>query len=424
MKQYAILLTVFTLVTALGLCICYLLTGNDRDSRAQVIIINDIVETVKENPDHPEKLRETQFGEPFLFYDADGSLLYASPDAETEDYLHLRDAVRNGALCIPAADRTRFFGTVALQNTVNEIYQKKRNRLFLIYSFSILVFVLIAACFGIYVQRKIILPFRRMKAFAGSIAGGRFDEPLLREKDNMFGIFTESFDIMREELNASHQRERALKQREKELVASLSHDLKTPLTGIKLLCELLSVKSKDAYMLGKIAEIGQKAEQMHVLVNDLLTTTLDDLGKMHVHCRYESSAILHALIAEQDVRSLTRETPIPECLIYTDPQRLGQVIGNILSNSYKYAGTEIDVRFRIAGDYLEASFSDYGTGVPDDELCLLTQKFYRGSQAAEKEGSGLGLYIADQLMEQMNGGLICSGGAHGLTVTLRISLNG
>lgn len=56
------------------------------------------------------------------------------------------------------------------------------------------------------------------------------------EKRNIFGIFTESFDIMREELRAAKERELALKLKEKELVASLSHDLKTPVTGIKLIC--------------------------------------------------------------------------------------------------------------------------------------------------------------------------------------------
>ncbi len=424
MKRYAIWLTALMLLAALGTGICWHLTDYERDGGEKVVLMNDIAETLKAHPADLHTLDGRDFGAPFLIYDAEGRLIYASADADSAQHGNLTAALQNGALCMPAATQSRFIGTVVLQDAGDENYRRRHSQLFAAAAICFGLLMLTAVCIGVYVQQSIVMPFRRMKQFAGAIAAGRLDEPLIREKGNLFGIFTESFDLMREELKASHSREVELKRREKELVASLSHDLKTPLTGIKLICEVLSVKTQDRYVLEKISSIGQKAEQMHVLVNDLLTTTLDDLGEMQVHCRYEPSDILQTLIAKQDDRSLTVQADlIPGCMIYTDPQRLEQVIGNILSNSYKYAGTQITVRYRLAGDYLEASFTDAGQGVPEEELCLLTQKFYRGSRAAEKEGSGLGLYIAEQLMEQMHGGLICSGSTDGLTVTLRIALN-
>lgn len=243
------------------------------------------------------------------------------------------------------------------------------------------------------------------------------------EQNNLFGKFTGSFDIMREELKASRRRETALKLKEKELIASLSHDIKTPITGIKLLCELLNVKTEDRYLLEKINGIHQKAEQINVLVSDLLTSSLDDLGEMNVECRDESSDILHQLVTEHDSRGYVHVAPVPECMISVDRIRLSQIIGNIISNSYKYADTAIDIGYRFRDNYLEMSIRDYGKGIPDEEISLVTNRFYRGSNAAGKDSSGLGLYISSQLIEKMDGELICFSLEDGFQVMLLIVLS-
>jgi len=108
----------------------------------------------------------------------------------------------------------------------------------------------------------------------------------------------------------------------------------------------------------------------------------------------------------------------------SDRSRLSQVVANIISNSYKYAGTPIDVRFAFAGDFLTVTFADQGGGVPEEELEQITQKYYRGREnAAGKEGSGLGLYISRILMEKMQGELSCSCPEGGFAVTLSLPLS-
>ena len=76
-------------------------------------------------------------------------------------------------------------------------------------------------------------------------------------------------------------------------------------------------------------------------------------------------------------------------------------------------------------DYLKMSFTDHGKGVPEDELDLITNKFYRGRdvRSSNTDGSGLGLYISAELMARMGGELICSSRGDGLTVTLFIPLS-
>ena len=244
----------------------------------------------------------------------------------------------------------------------------------------------------------------------------------------MFGVFSESFDIMREELAQSRKREQALQRKEKELVASLSHDLKTPLTGIKLSAELLKAKLmiQGIENLDQIVyNIYKKAEQMDFLVSDLFSYTLDDLNEFTVNCQDEESGVLGDIVKKNDDKGYIIQGTIPPVLIHIDVKRLSQVIGNIISNSYKYADTKIDVEYKMVDGYIEMRISDYGPGVPEGELQLITNKFYRGKgvEDAKKDGSGLGLYIAKTLMEKMDGEMICKSEGVGFTVILLIPLS-
>ena len=260
------------------------------------------------------------------------------------------------------------------------------------------------------------------------------------DRDNLFGAFSESFDIMREELAASKQRELDLQKKERELVASLSHDLKTPVTGIKLAAELLqmrlSVKAENSDSditfgrdeIGSMNEgidgILQKSEQMNSLVSDLFTSTLDDLGEFKVSCRDENSEVLAEIVKSCDDKHYAVMGELPAVIINIDRRRMAQVIGNIISNSYKYADTPINVSFSISEGFLEMRLQDHGQGVPSDEIELITNKFYRGKAWADSgtDGNGLGLYIAKTLMKKMNGDLTAES-SDGLAVTLIIPLS-
>ena len=139
-------------------------------------------------------------------------------------------------------ERQRHLGCVILLDDGLDGYRALRLRFIIGMGIGGLIILLGMAGFGIYLSRNVITPFRKMQRFAGRVAEGRLDEPLAMDRDNLFGAFSESFDIMREELSASKQRELALQKKERELVASLSHDLKTPVTGIKLAAELLQMR--------------------------------------------------------------------------------------------------------------------------------------------------------------------------------------
>ena len=253
-----------------------------------------------------------------------------------------------------------------------------------------------------------IRPFNKLSDFAASVSKGNLNVPLNMDKHNYFGAFTESFDRMREELKLSAEREAAANRSKKELVAELSHDIKTPVATIKATCEVMEVKYQEPDVQEKVAVIKSRASSVEQLVDNMFRATLDDLDELKVTPREESSLIINDMLSSlRFYGTVEQKGEIPECLILVDKLRLEQVIDNIAGNSFKYAGTTLEVEYRSDSSSVHVILSDRGPGVPEDELAMLTTKFYRGSEASEsgKDGSGLGLYLASLFMEKMGGGL-------------------
>lgn len=423
MRIYRRFFAVAAIAVVVFLSVISMLCGKAQKQKRDMIPINDIVQTVRENIDEPEIIKEIYPDIPIIVFAGNGERIYIS-DKAPDNIRTVMDAGRAGYFCMAVTENERFLGNVAVPDPILEEYQQKQNGIFLASAISLTFIMLLLAAAGIFIRSRVVLPFRRMKQFAENIAQGELDDPLIMEKHNMFGSFTESFDIMREELRSARRREDEMKLREKELTASLSHDIKTPVTGIKLICELLMCKTDDPYIREKIDSINQKAERIHVLADDMLTSTLDELGEMRVNCHDERSVVLHRLVIDHDTHRLAIEEKVPDCLINADVARLSQVIGNIISNSYKYAGTEIRIKYAFQDHYLAMEISDLGGGVAEDEIDLLTVKYYRGKNNTDgKDGSGLGLYISSELMKRMNGNLSCAQIKDGLSVTLLIPLS-
>ncbi len=297
------------------------------------------------------------------------------------------------------------------------------------------------------VYRFEIKPVSEMENFASEIAKGNLDVPLPIHKNNMFGNFTESFDIMREELKASKERELEAEKAKREMVAELSHDLKTPVATIRATCEVLDlIYRKDIEKLEnelkakadnfndtdkeeaeqrlsglksnleKIGYIYNKSDMINELVGSVFRATLDDMQEIKIEPKENESVTIESYFEGlREYGNIIMDNHIPECLVYMDKLRMEQVIDNIVGNSYKYAGTDIHVSFDetemvLPGNGNKASFikitiRDAGPGVSEDDLPLLTEKFHRGSNAADKQGYGLGLYLANHYMEKQGGGM-------------------
>lgn len=325
----------------------------------------------------------------------------------------LNSAIKNNDTVIDYEQGNEILGKFIFKgnaDNANTLIQKQNKKIF-VYAIIFIVF-LYAFAFVIYISY--IKPFKRLKNFSANIAKGNLDFPLPINKNNYFGNFTESFDIMREELIKARENEQLANQSKKELVAELSHDMKTPIATIKATCEVAKVKLDKADKSPDILEetkakidiIEQKADTIDQLISNMFHASLEELQVLQVEPAETLSSVIKNIFKDVNFyNKIHLINEVPECLIYMDPLRFEQVVDNIINNSYKYADTDIDCTFTLEENKLIIEIRDHGPGVPENELPLLTEKFYRGTNKTGKTGSGLGLYLASYFMENMRGGM-------------------
>ncbi|MBP3233735.1 MAG: HAMP domain-containing histidine kinase [Eubacterium sp.] len=313
-------------------------------------------------------------------------------------------------------------GKLIIYNHMIDLEKNIEAKLVLEYLGAALVAFIVILLAFLWIELRVVKPFDSMKEFAVSVASGDLDKPLMMDRLHLFGAFTESFDIMREELAVARERELKANISKKELVAQLSHDIKTPVASIKAMSELLSVKEDREELRTKIVAIGEKADHIDRLVSNLFTSTMQELDKMEVSTSDMESTALEQIINETDNRDLIKSLEIPECIFLCDRIRVTQVISNIIYNSYKYANTNIYVHGKTDKDTLSVSFTDRGGGVKVEELGIITKKYKRGANAEGIQGTGLGLAIAKELMENMEGSLEVANADGGFRVTISFKL--
>ena len=277
----------------------------------------------------------------------------------------------------------------------------------------------------VYVYINILKPFDKMKDFAAEIAKGNFDVPLKYERSNYFGNFTWAFDSMRKEIMRSRSAEREAIENNKTVVATLSHDIKTPIASIRAYAEGLEANlDKSPERRKKYLEVlMRKCDEVTALTNDLFIHSLSDMGKIEIKPEeFELASFL-----EQETGEIAAERgdvffkkPDFTSVVYADKKRLLQLVENLINNSRKYAKTEINISMTEKEGSVEIHFRDRGDGIPDEDMPFITDKFYRGRNCGDENGSGLGLYIVKYITEKSGGELELKNLDPGLEVTVTL----
>ena len=318
-------------------------------------------------------------------------------------------------------------GKLLVHNDYKEKQTARNHKTATIVAEILFAMLVVSSLYFLYLKKRVVDPFNKMQDFAAEVAAGNLDAPLKMDRGNVFGAFTGAFDIMRDELRASKLREAEAVNARKELVAQLSHDIKTPVTSIKAMADVMELSAKNEEEKNTIRNINAKADQIDSLVSNLFHATLEELEHLEVKLGEVTSIDIAHFISEADYKKKCGAFTIEDAVVQADPLRLNQVINNIFSNSYKYADTKMTVRSSVEKGIDNARFllieiADQGGGVPEEELEMIFGKFKRGSNASGKDGTGLGLYISRYLMEKMGGEITCSNKDGGLCVALRLRL--
>ncbi|WP_167957282.1 HAMP domain-containing sensor histidine kinase [Anaerosporobacter faecicola] len=353
-----------------------------------------ITEELQENPDADITALEER-------YHCNLSLVQ---DADYQQVMY--EAIKNGYVVFDYRQENQIIGKIIFEGG-SATYSKLKELLIKALLIMSLVILLIYDVSLGFVSYYYIRPFYKLRAFASEVAKGNLDIPLGMNKHNYFGVFTESFDLMRVELKKAKQKEYEANQSKKELVASLSHDMKTPIATIQACCEVLDIKLAGNENLDKVQLIEDRANMINNLLNNMFHATLEELEELEVNVQDELSTVLKEIVEKaQTLGGVLIQNTCPECMLRMDALRLAQVVDNIISNAKKYGKTKVEISYEDAKNGVILKIRDHGQGVPEEALPLLIEKFYRAENAKGCTGAGLGMYLADYFMKRMEGDLV------------------
>lgn len=265
---------------------------------------------------------------------------------------------------------------------------------------------LVAIALGLLVARWITSPLKELSGAAREVAAGKLEHRVHVSSRDELGQVAAAFNTMAESLELNEQARRRM-------VADIAHELRTPLTIIEGTVDgmLDGVFDPDR---GNLESIKEEVALLTKLVADLRTLSLAEAGQLKLD--KEPTDLL-----EFARRSVARVEPIaqrrgiacrvegngalPEVEI--DPERMGQVLGNLLSNALRHTPESgiVTVAVRGAANVVTLTVADTGEGIPPESLPHLFDRFYRAdeSRARKSGGSGLGLAIVKQLVEAHGG---------------------
>lgn len=281
-----------------------------------------------------------------------------------------------------------------------------------------------------YIYIKIIVPFSEMEKYAAEVAKGNLETSLSVERSNYFGAFTWAFDHMRKEIINARTNEKQAIDNNKTVIATLSHDIKTPIASIRAYAEGLEANMDTNQEKRKMYTnvIMNKCDEVAKLTDDLFLHSLSDLKRIHVNLEtldivsLLSSTIYELSIQQRDVEFIGNNARI---YANVDRKRFIQVIENIVNNARKYAKTKIEITLKQKENTIFIHIRDYGQGIPDKDMPFIFEKFYRGENVNDEQGSGLGLFIVEYIMHQMHGNVTLHNHEVGLEVILRLpNING
>ncbi len=278
----------------------------------------------------------------------------------------------------------------------------------------IAVGALLAFALAFYFSRQIVNPILKINETALILSSGDYAKKTGVKRKDELGTLADSMDTLSDKLVEAEEFREDLEQSRRDFFSNVSHELRTPISVVKGYADTLA----DGYVTDRdkqreyLERIRSECHSMERLVSDLLI-----LSRMQNPDYVLNTEVLNVIAVAQDVmrsirilmqdKDLTGEvTYDDECsLILGDYDRIRQVFTILLENAVKYSdeGTMIKVHIARGGGIITATVLDYGIVIPKSEWSDVFEKFYRASDHGEKEGSGLGLVVAKNIVGRHGG---------------------
>lgn len=267
----------------------------------------------------------------------------------------------------------------------------------------------------------VLTPLKELNYAAERIGSGDLNFKIKYRKDNEFGKLCIEFDTMKDKLLISNRKQEIYENSRKELIASITHDLKTPLTSIIGYVEGLQdgVVTNQETVQNYLNVIHDKSMRLDHLIDDLFTFTQLELEKFTVNI---SNVSMYRVLSEYtntkrrefeskntDIDFIVKE-PIHDAIIPADEFRIGQILENLISNAEKFTKTFIKIYTEMNDEFYNIYVEDDGDGISPEDLPHIFEYFYQCDKAREtkREGTGLGLAICKQLIDAHKGRIYVS----------------
>jgi signal transduction histidine kinase len=293
---------------------------------------------------------------------------------------------------------------------------------------AVLVALAVSFLAAYVLGRSVARPVQRLAAATEAMAQGDYKQRVPVEGQDEFSALSGGFNRMAEEVDRAHRMQR-------DFVANVSHELKTPLTSIQGFSQAMldgAVKTQSDYRQAALI-INQEAQRMNRLVGEILGLAKLQNGLQSLEMRpVELGPVLSQLILSMQPQAATAGVNLAARYEYSgdvvmaDDDRLKQVFANLIENAVKYTpvgGTVTVVLSRVGGSVL-VQVRDTGRGMPEHELSRVTERFYqvdKARAAGESRSLGLGLAIAREIVAAHHGEMrIESAPGEGTTVSVTL----
>jgi len=277
----------------------------------------------------------------------------------------------------------------------------------------------ISVAFGYFLSNSITQDLKDLVVGAEDISQGDFGVRVNVSGEDEVAQLAQAFNQMAERLERAAQAERTLDEARRNLVAWASHDLRTPLTSLRVMLEALNDGIvTDPETVSRYLEQSQhEVKRMSLLIDDLFELAQLDAGYQDLDFEWIAlsdliSDTLESFAARAQAQDVTLEGSITPLVdpIWAAPDKLSRVLDNLVGNALRYTpeGGSIYLSASLQDDQVQVIVRDTGTGIPDKDLPLIFDRFYRGEKSRtrgsqQNGGVGLGLAIVKGLVEAHGG---------------------
>jgi len=275
--------------------------------------------------------------------------------------------------------------------------------------------------FTMKIKDRILDPVDKLKRGVLEISKGHYDVTVEEGFPNEVTPLIRAFNDMAQKLKQGEALKAEYEENRRQLIANISHDLKTPITSIQGYVEALAEGVPDDKQARYLSIVHHNTLYMNRLIDDLFLFSMLDMQKLDFH--FESVKIrsfaadmmeeFKLYLEEKNIRFSFEDALSDDCMAKLDTRRFYQVVRNIISNAEKHADNgnlHIEAKLFRDNGSLRLSIADNGPGIPEGSLDHIFERFYRADRERTKDlnSTGLGLAIAKELIEAHRGTITAS----------------